>query len=193
MERLASSRVLSPLPVPNIISSQDLKIGHLNVRSYLAKWEDILIDKHIAHTDVMCFTETFLQPHQHVHNLSLNHSSSVLFRCDRPAGQGLSNGGVMIACASNLQPHITPLEQHTSLEAVAVEVNNGQLYIIAVYRRPQLPLNRFLSMLKDYLRQLPHSSKPTIILGDFNENLLLPLVLSPLCTLVNTWFQSVGD
>ena len=86
----------------------------------------------------------------------------------------------MIACSLNLRPHANFLEKLPSLEAVTVMVNSGQLYVIVVYRRPQLPLGRFLSMFKDYLRQIPHSGRPTIILGDFNDNQLPSSPVSPL-------------
>jgi len=181
MERLASEKLLPPHPVPKVIalpsSPEVVKIGHLNVRSYLAKLEDISMDECISRTDVMCFSETFLQPHQHVNSLPLNYGSSVIFRCDRPDGQA---GGVMIACSSYWKPQLNPIQKHPSLEAVSVIINQQQLYIIAVYRRPQLSLNKFLSMFKEYLGQLPHSARPTIILGDFNENLLSSSPVSPL-------------
>ena len=78
----------------------------------------------------------------------------------------------MIACAPDLLPQSTPVQHHPSLEVVNVLVNHQQLCIIAVYRRPQLPLSVFISLFNDYLRQLLYSAIPTIILGDFNENLL---------------------
>ena len=47
---------------------------NLNVRSYQAKLQDVL-DSCIAQTDVMCFTETFLKPHQHVGSVWAYHTS----------------------------------------------------------------------------------------------------------------------
>ena len=178
MERLASESLLPPLPVPNVLtvfSSDVIKIGHLNVRSYLGKLAN---DSCISHTDVMCFTETFLKPCPHIASLPLSCSSSAQFRFDRDVSQDLSNGGVMIVCASHLMPHTVSLQHHRDLEIVSILVNHQQLCIVAVYRRPQLSLSRFLTLFKDYLYHLPHSTIPTIILGDFNENLLSSLLSS---------------
>ena len=120
----------------------------------------------------MCFTETFLKPHEHVESLPLNHGLSVVFRCDRAASEDLSRGGVMIACAQHMLPIPTHIQHYPSLEVVSVLVKQQQLCIVAVYRRPQLPLSTFIPLFSDYLGLLPHSAIPTIILGDFNGNQL---------------------
>ena len=108
MERLTTDKLLPPHDVPGVVTlprTGRIKIGHLNVRSYLAKLEDVIADTSIAHTGIMCFTETFLKPHQNVSGPVLNGESSVVYRFDRPTTntQDLSNGGVMITCASSLQ------------------------------------------------------------------------------------------
>lgn len=68
MERLASYG-LPPELVPQVVAlprHKRIKIGHLNVRSYMAKQEDIKCDLTMNHVDIMCFTETFLKPHQDI-------------------------------------------------------------------------------------------------------------------------------
>lgn len=68
MERL-SNRYLPSEPLPQVVTlptREWVKIGHLNVHSYMAKQEDILKDQPMSHADIMCFTETFLKPHQHI-------------------------------------------------------------------------------------------------------------------------------
>ena len=177
MERLASDHLVSPLPVPQVICSAGLKIGHLNVHSFSAKLEDIASDDCIASTDVMCFTESLLKPHQSVHHLKLNGNSSCVYRCDRPvaASQSVTGGGVLVMCASSLHSHSTNIQHHPSLEVVSVILNvsaSVQMLIVGVYRRPQLPMTHFISMLSQYLGNLSHSSMPTVIIGDFNEDLL---------------------
>ena len=62
-----------------------------------------------------------------------------------------------------------------SLEVVSIAVTSFldvEMCVIAVYRRPQLPLSNFLSLLESYVRCIQHQIMPTLILGDFNENLL---------------------
>ena len=185
MERLTSNKLLSTSPVPQLamlLSVNWIKIGHLNVRSYLAKLEDIVNDQIIAHTNIMCFTETFLKPNQNV-NLLLKNDSTVVYRADRVTSntQDLSNGGVMIVCAKSLNPKLVTIQHPDTLEILCIHVNTctgGQMYVITVYRRPQLPFRTFLHLLADYLCHINHQELPTILLGDFNENLILESSMS---------------
>ena len=88
MERLAAHS-LPPEPVPQVVALPKhnwIKIGHLNVRSYMPKQEDVKCDLAMNHVDIMCFTETFLKPHQHVGgDLFLNMEGFEVFRFDRVA------------------------------------------------------------------------------------------------------------
>ena len=55
MKRL-SNQSLPSEPAPNVLSLPSnnwMKIGHLNIHSYLAKWKDIVIDQ--AMKQAMCF------------------------------------------------------------------------------------------------------------------------------------------
>ena len=189
MQRLASHNVLPPLPIPNVVApfnSGLIKIGHLNVRSYQAKLQDVSEDICIAQTDVMCFTESFLKPHEHVGSLTLSQGLCTMFRCDRAGSEDLSHGGVTIACAPHMLPVSSGIQHHPSLEVVSVLVEYHQLCIVAVYRRPQLSMTTFLPLLTDYLKQLPHSTLPTLILGDFNDNLVSLSPPSGLSTLMSS-------
>lgn len=179
MERLSSDKLLPSQPTPQVTLPRSgwIKIGHLNVHSYLSKLDDITRDECIANTDIMCFTETFLKPHQRINSLTVNSASFTLYRCDRVSTttQDLSNGGVMIACSSSLCSQHIDIQYPPSLEITGIEIseqNNVQLYIVAVYRRPLFQLPNFLSLLAEYLSNLPYRTVPTIIVGDFNTNLL---------------------
>ena len=115
MERLATN-CLPPEPVPQVVALPKqnwIKIGHLNIRSYLAKQEDIMKNEPMSHANIMCFTETFFKPHQHIGgDLLPNEEDSEIFRLDRVAtsSQDLSNGGIMIVCPSSLLPDSTVLQ-----------------------------------------------------------------------------------
>ena len=58
--------------------------------------------------------------------------------------------------------------------------------VVAVYRRPQLPLSTFLPLLDDYLSRIPHQEIPTVVLGDFNEDLLSTAHSSRVVTLMTS-------
>ena len=86
MKRL-SNQSLPSEPIPTVLSlpgNNWMKTGLLNVHSYLAKWEDIVADEAMRQTNIMCFTETFLKPHQHIECNSLPMQTNCqIFRLDR--------------------------------------------------------------------------------------------------------------
>ena len=141
----------------------------------------------------MCFTETFLKPHQHVeHNHLPIQDECQVFRLDRlqTNNEDLAKGGIMIVCSRSLQPIRINLQHHhpPQLEVVSIvatSTHSGcRMCIMAVYRRPNQPLTAFLPLLNHYVSNLPQIM-PTIILGDFNENLLSPSP-SPLLQLMSS-------
>ena len=179
MERLATKSV-PPEPVPlvmSLVNNSWIKIGHLNVRSYMAKLEDIKCDLPMSHVDIMCFSETFLKPHQQITNdLLPNTQTSVIFRLDRPSDSlDLNNGGIMITCAPSLHPESISISHSALLEVLSIVItpySSLRIFVIVVYRRPQLPLTTFLQHFSDYLANIPHQAIPTVIVGDFNHDLL---------------------
>ena len=98
-----------------------------------------------------------------------------VFRQDRiqTSTEDLAKGG-MIVCPSSLQPVRMNVPHPPQLEILTVKTSStnsvGRMCIIAVYRRPQQHLATFLSLIGDYLANLPQIV-PTIIVGDFNEDI----------------------
>ena len=80
----------------------------------------------------------------------------------------------MIVCPSSLQPIRINVERLTQLEVVSIIAHaihsDCRMCLVTVYRRPQ-QLAAFLSLLGNYLANFPQMV-PTIIVGDFNEDLL---------------------
>ena len=179
--RQLASKCLSPQPVPPVQilpKSNWFKIGHLSVCSYISKQEDVKCDLPLGHANGMCFTEMFLKPHQQIDvNLLLANESCQFFRLDRvtTSTQDLSNGGIMIACAASLYPESVHVLRPPVLEANSITITTGsnlKMCVVAVYRRQQLPMIIFLSHFDYYLTAILHPTMPSVILGDFNDNLL---------------------
>lgn len=98
-----------------------------------------------------------------------------MFQLDRITddGQDLSNGGIMIACSTSLLPESFNIPHSSILEVKSISIttcSNLKMCIMAVYRRPQLPLATFLPLLDNYLSKIP--AIPTVVLRDFNNDLL---------------------
>ena len=82
----------------------------------------------------------------------------------------------MIVCAESFNPQPTNIQHPATLEVVSILVDTqryNQVCVVAVYRRPQLALGNFLHLLDDYLDHCLQLRVPTVVLGDFNENLLV--------------------
>ena len=179
MKRLSTENIPSE-PVPSVISLPKeswMKIGHLNIHSYLAKKEDIIRDEAMKQANIMCFTETFLKPHQHIERKHLPlQNDCQLFRFDRiqTTSEDLIKGGVLIICPTSLRPVRIQFNRLLQLEAVSIVTTSPhsghRMCIVAVYRRPQQPLATFLSLMDQLIYNLPQIV-PTIILGDFNEDI----------------------
>ena len=154
--------------------------------SYSAKLEDLIRDETMRQTNIMCFTETFLTSHQQIdHQYLPIQEECVIFRLDREHNtiEDLYKGGVMIICPKSLKPVRISIHTQPQFEVVAIIAttlnSNEQICVVAVYRRPQLPLGVFLPLMNDLISNLPPIA-PTIIVGDFNDNLLAASRLSTL-------------
>ena len=180
MKRL-STQSLPSEPVPKVITlprDSWIKIAHLNVHSYLAKHEDIIRDEAMKHVNIMCFTETFLRPQQQLDDNKLPmQEECMVFRLDRVQNSidDLTKGGIMMVCPSSLQPVRISNQRSSQLELVGITATSThsrcRMCILTVYRHPQQPVTTFLSLMNKLISNLPQIV-PTIILGDFNDDLL---------------------
>ena len=152
-------------------SRQYFRLAHLNVSGYLQKMK--YIEKaNWKKFEVLCFSETWLGKS---HALSgHSHSDHVIVRKDRCAVPGLENighGGVLLLSAQPCKEITFDLPY---FEAIAVNVqttSDFDLNILTIYRRPGgIPLQQFLSIMERAMNLLPKA--PTIVLGDFNSDIL---------------------
>ena len=80
----------------------------LNVRSIVAKLDDIECDSYMNAVDILCFCETWLSLSQPSPRIKDDH---VVLRCDRLLGN--SKGGVLMSVPSAMQP------SHTNIHHMA--------------------------------------------------------------------------
>ena len=174
------NNTLPPQTKPASLGKQKpewLTVGHLNIRYFLEKVKDLTspAEMEIYHTtDVMCFTETYLT---HDHNIQrfLDVNNFLQFRRDIPNVQDHQDQhGVLICASARLNPMELTLIKVDNLESkvVVIETSKSKLVICVVYRKPSLNMNLFENLLYKLLQLLPEHV-PTIILGDFNDNLTL--------------------
>lgn len=144
MSRL-STHTLPTIPLPQVVSLPKqhwMKIGHLNVHSYIAKQEDIIKDEAMKQCNILCFSETFLNPHINIQQDQLPIPDDCeVYRLDRQHTDdaALSKGGVMIVCPRILQPTRLQIHAHilNHLETVAITATSPytdkMLCVVALY------------------------------------------------------------
>ena len=158
---------------PQLRKRKSLKICHVNARSLLTSGR--LLDLEILCStndiDVLCVTETWLNPDRVKEGASLIHipGYSPPFRCDRIGRRG---GGVAIFVRHGL--NASTIQLPPQLEAVGVQLHlqkRKMLNIVSVYRPPdgkRHQLEQFIYDLDSILKDLLSTSNVTCLVGDFN-------------------------
>lgn len=159
----------------DLLKPEWITVGHLNIRYFLEKVNDL--QSHLEYniyskTDVMCFTETYLTKE---HNIDpfLEACDYVSFRQDVPSLQNHEDKhGIMLCASAGLNPMELQAVSIPGLEAKVVVLNaqKSRLVVAVVYRKPSHPMLHFLQLLRSLLALMP-LHVPTVVLGDFNDNI----------------------
>ena len=173
MQRL-NENLLSPIPVHTCppLSDTQVSIALLNVRSIVPKAPDICQDTSLKSAAIVCFTETWLTEQQTSPTLFDGHT---VLRGDRLSGA--NKGGVMLSVHQSIVP--ISVTNYT-LSGILIEAtlatlllpNHKQLQVTVVYRSPRVSNNVLVEVMSDILGQMAASDLPSIVLGDFNDDLL---------------------
>ena len=172
MARL-NDKLLPPLPQLQCRSLSDshITISLLNVRSINAKMPDILCDDNLKCASVLCFCETWLSP-SHVSPLLPN--GHTILRCDRQSDN--NKGGVLIGVDPNIRASNTSsFNVGGSIEGIVTKLqlpNSTQLVLVLLYRSPSSTADALLNTITALLNRIALIAIPTIVMGDFNIDLL---------------------
>ena len=154
------------------MSDDYITIALLNVRSIVPKIPDIHHDSSLKCANILCFTETWLTSAQATPVLYDDHTIS-----SRNRLSGDNKGGVMISLPCTMRPSNITEFSFTGIliEAVSstlVLPNGERLQITLVYRSPSVSTDIMLNVIEGILGQITVRDIPSIVLGDFNEDLL---------------------
>ena len=178
MNEMANNR-LCPVPLPKFMNLDDsdwITVGHLNVHYFLEKMNDLNSDVEkeiLSKTNVMCFTETYLTGQSNIDDF-LNKHNYIAFREDIPDQLNhRGKHGIMICASAALNPKELELIKVNGLESkvVAMQTTMSRFCVAVVYRPPATPMDSFRTKLDDLLSVMP-LNVPTVVLGDFNDNIL---------------------
>ena len=144
-------------------------IALLNVRSINAKLPDIDKDSSLKCASILCFCETWLTPTQ---RSPLVLDNQIDIRCDRVTGD--NKGGVIICCPQTMEPSRTHGAACHGIEAVStiLLLPNSNRLLLVLYRSPVVQLQTVVNFLSHLLNRVAVSGVPSIVLGDFNDNIL---------------------
>ena len=104
-------------------------------------------------------------------------------RCDRASGD--NKGGTMISVPQHMQPCHTQRFASNGIEVVVTTLSLPNAKSLQIALLPSVPMQQLLTMLTQVSNYVSMSNTPTVILGDFNDNVLEQLE-SPIVSLMST-------
>lgn len=175
MSRLRQQCLLPSIPFLYNQSSR-MKLLFHNVRSLHLHFDDVACDYNVQAAEVNIFVETRLCPSDC--NTTYEMANFKLFRNDfNPDSNVRSSYGMAMYIKSNIDCVTTPFRSNfNNIELTVCVLNDPvpNLHIVAIYRSKskanQQKLIETINHLLDTI--IPDADTPTVILGDFNVNLL---------------------
>lgn len=159
--------------------AKGLKIVHLNVRSLLAKLDEVKTTLLDGSIDIIVLSETWL--HSQCSNELLDIDGFKLYRQDRnitiPGGKKKRGGGICIYVKDEFSVTTWPTLSHNNADIESLHVscklrNCKKVNLSVIYRPPSGNLQAALDIINDSLDEIRRSaSGDTILLGDFNVDL----------------------
>ena len=145
-----------------------LEISHLNVRSLRNKID--IVETELNNNDILCLTETHLNPDIVDSDLIIDNYSSEFDRLDRRTGPG---GGIIIYHKNNISVKRRPDLEHLNLEMlwIEIQINTHKLLLGCIYRPPDSLVN-YWDDLDSILERAIDTGLDLVITGDLNINML---------------------
>lgn len=150
------------------ISTKNLKLGHVNIRSLLPSLDSVSDSVHRLELDILGVTETWLS--ERISGNSIEIDGYNFFRNDRET----RGGGVGIYIKNNIVSRKIDIENSESIEQLwlVIKVNNIEIGLGVFYRPPKSNLVDALQHIETALATIIPMSDEIFILGDMNVNLL---------------------
>ena len=150
------------------LPTNTVTIAFLNVRSIMGKLPDIEADMSLTNASILAFCETWLSPTQDSPNLREGH---VVLRCDRTVDN--THGVVLLSIPHSMSPSNVIRISRNGIEVLATTIllsNYTYVQLVLLYRSPSVPIQSLISVLM-YMFDIIDCSIPTIVMGDFNEDM----------------------
>ena len=134
-------------------------MASLNINSIVKHFQDLTADFILRQSNIICVNETFLKPNQKPPPLPN-------YRCFA-ASKGRA-AGVIIYVQEKFKL-ISPAQVWAEDTYQAVKLQLNKFDIISIYRSPKVKLQESFI---DFVKNIIHINRPTIVCGDVNINFL---------------------
>ena len=136
-----------------------IKIASLNINSIVKHFDDLTTDFVLRQSDIICINESFLKPNEIPPPLSK-------YRCFS-ASKGRAAGVVVYVLEKFKLISSAQVWAEDTYQAVKLQLNKFD--IISIYRSPKVKLQESFI---DFVKNIIHINRPTIVCGDVNINFL---------------------
>ncbi|XP_071153638.1 uncharacterized protein [Mytilus edulis] len=155
-----------------------LRILLHNIQGLIPHIEDLQANSDIQNVNFICLTETWMESNSvspNLTNFNLIHKPrSSSYSSAKGIFEDLSNkkyGGVGIY-VRNQQQYTQLTFESCNIECVGLRIENIKTNIVVIYRPESYTTSIFLEQLQRLLVAIPQDDGSTIVLGDFNEDIL---------------------
>lgn len=177
MSRLREKCLLPTIPcLYHANQSSRIKVLFHNVRSLHLHFDDVACDYNVQAAEINIFVETRLRSSDC--NTTYEMANFNLFRNDyNPNSNARSSYGMAMYIKSNIDCATTPFRSNfNNIELTVCVLNDPvpNLHIVGIYRsKSKANQQKLIETINHFLDTIiPYADTPTVILGDFNVNLL---------------------
>ena len=145
--------------------TDDLVIGHLNVRSLLPKIHEIQFILHISNFDILCINESWLDDSISAQDIAVSGYSTVTKHRNR------HGGGIVVYIKNEVKFDRRIDLELPELECIWIELKcKGQNVLMCSMYRPPSANPEYYSNILDVLEKACDEDNVTILVGDLNIN-----------------------
>jgi exonuclease III len=161
---------------PLVVEQSENNFKSDEILNKLPELQSSTMSEILSTTSVMCFTETYLTASSNIDSFLQKHDY-IAFRQDVPIYEDpRTKHGIMICAQRSLKPVAFGAYSLTTInvqcQAVLIEKNMTKMIVCAIYRPQSQPVKIFVELMKHLLDDFRSVNLPTIICGDFNDDLL---------------------
>ncbi|KAA0701445.1 ATP-dependent DNA helicase PIF1 [Triplophysa tibetana] len=167
------------------VNTQTFNVFLINVQSLRQHLADLVSYTLNLQPNCIAVTETWLPENIPLESVKINgysfhsHPRSVSYSSSNPTLteiQAQQHGGVGMYTSDGLAYDVVPVP-NINLECLVCNYTTHNILIAVIYRPPSYPMSLFKENLGKLLDFIEHKCHTTVLMGDFNDNILKSLII----------------